>query len=93
MSTKSASRILRNARYAYVLALFVLMAGFFSPLIAGGSADAVAYGTLSLLLGLVAVWPLYKAASDEKSRPFYLGVGVGLIAISMVFVLTLTGRV
>ncbi len=86
------SRVFSGAKYVYIIILFVLMAGFFHPLITDQPGDQVAYGTLSLLVGLVAAWPLYKAATDEKSRPFYLGVGIGLVALSLIFVLSLTGR-
>ena len=45
------------------------------------------------MLGLGAALPLFKAASDEKHRLFYLGVGVGLIALSLLFVFIITGRI
>lgn len=89
---KSGPGILSGAKYVYITVLFLLMAGFFSPLVSGESAEGVVYGTLSLFVGLAAAPILYKAARDEKGRMLFLGVGVGLIALSLVFVLALTGR-
>ena len=91
--SKSGSTILRISKYVYLIAFFLLLAGVFHPVVTGGPADAVVYGTLSLLLGLGAALPLFKAASDEKHRLFYLGVGVGLIALSLLFVFIITGRI
>ncbi len=87
------TKILSGTKYVYIFVMFILLAGFFHPIITETPADNLVYGTLALFLGLGAVIPLYKAARIEKGRPFNLGLGIGIIAISLVFIFILTGRV
>jgi len=87
------TKILSGTKYIYIGVMFVLMAGFFHPLITESPPDQLMYGTLTLFLGLGAVIPLYKAARIEKGRPFNFGLGIGILAISLVFIFILTGRV
>jgi hypothetical protein len=35
---------------------------------------------------------VYKAATSDKKRGIYIGIGFGLIAISLLFILQFTGR-
>ena len=71
----------------------MLLAGVFHPLISGSSFDTVITGTLILFVGLAGGVLVYKAAISDKRRGIYLGGGFGLIAISLAYILQLTGRV
>ena len=74
-------------RYAYLLAIFALLAGVFFPTITPGiSFDFVFQGTATLFLGLVGAILLFKAATSDKRQGIFIAVGFALIAISLVLI-------
>jgi len=74
-------------RYAYLLAIFTLLAGVFFPLITPGvSFDLVIQGIATLFLGLVGAILLFKAATSDKRRGIFIAVGFALIIISLVLI-------
>jgi len=74
-------------RYAYLLAIFALLAGVFFPLITPGVPfDFVIQGTAILFLGLVGGILLFKATTSDKRRGIFIAVGFALIAISLVLI-------
>ena len=74
-------------RYAYLLAIFALLAGVFFPLITPGvSFDLVIQGIAMLFLGLVGAILLFKAATLDKRRGIFITVGFALISISLVLI-------
>ena len=74
-------------RYAYLLAIFALLAGVFFPTITPGvSFDFVIQGTATLFLGLVGAILLFKAATSDKRQGIFIAVGFALIAISLVLI-------
>ena len=87
------SKILVSFKYVYLVAFFALLSGFFHPLITNQSFDSVIIGVLVLFAGLVGGILLYKAATSEKNRLIFLGVGFTLMAVSLHFIFQLTGRV
>ncbi len=89
---KTSSKLLTGFKYIYLVAFFALLAGFFHPLITNTSFDSVVIGVLILFIGLAGAVLLYKAATSEKKRIIFLGIGFGLIAISLFYIFQLTGR-
>ncbi|MCV0393315.1 MAG: hypothetical protein K5790_08530 [Nitrosopumilus sp.] len=89
---KISSKLLTGFKYIYLVAFFALLAGFFHPLITNTSFDGVVVGVLVLFVGLSGAVLLYRAATSEKKREIYLGIGFGLIAISLYYIFQLTGR-
>ena len=87
------SKILVSFKYVYLVAFFALLSGFFHPLITNQSFDSVIIGVLVLFGGLAGGVLLYKAATSEKNRIIFLGVGFTLMAVSLHFIFQLTGRV
>ena len=74
-------------RYAYLIAIFVLLTGVFFPLITPGvSFDLVIQGTATLFLGLVGAILLFKAATSDKRRGIFIAVGFALITISLALI-------
>ena len=74
-------------RYAYLLAIFALLAGVFFPLITPGvSFDLVIQGIATLFLGLVGAILLFKATTSDKRRGIFIAVGFALITISLVLI-------
>ena len=90
---KLSSKAITGAKYVYLVAFFVLLSGFFHPVITGTSFDSVITGTLILFVGLAGAVLVFKAGTSDKRRGIYLGGGFGLIAISLAYILQLTGRV
>ena len=74
-------------RYAYLLAIFALLAGVFFPLITPGIPyDYVIQGTATLFLGLVGGILLFKAATSDNRRGILIATGFALIAISLTLI-------
>ena len=74
-------------RYAYLLTIFVLLAGVFFPIvITGASFDFVIQGTAILFLGLIGAILLFKAATLDKKRGVFIAVGFALITICLVLI-------
>ena len=84
---KPSTIIAQIPRYAYLLAIFALLAGVFFPLITPGvSFDLVIQGIATLFLGLVGAILLFKAATSDKRRGIFIAVGFALIIISLVLI-------
>ena len=74
-------------RYAYLLAIFALLAGVFFPIITPGiSFDFIIQGTATLFLGLVGAILLFKATASDKRRGIFSAVGFALITITLVLI-------
>ena len=74
-------------RYAYLLAIFALLAGVFFPLITPGIPyDHVIQGTATLFLGLVGGILLFKAATSDNRKGVLIAIGFALIAISLTLI-------
>lgn len=87
-----ATKILTSVKYVYLIAFFALLSGIFYPFIQGGTLDYTIYGVIVLFVGLAGTIMVYKAATSDKKRGLYIGIGFGLIAISLYYILQLTGR-
>ncbi len=90
--SKLGTKAITGAKYVYLVVFFVLLAGFFHPIITGTSFDNVITGTLILFVGLAGGILVYKAATSESQRRIFFSGGFGLIAISLYFVFQMTGR-
>ncbi len=89
---KTDSRRLKGIKYFYLILFFVLLAGFFHPLISGTSFIPIMFGVLVLFVGLAGTVLVYKTNLIENRRGIYLGSGFGLILVSLAFILLLTER-
>jgi len=74
-------------RYAYLLAIFALLAGVFFPVITPGVPyDYVIQGTATLFLGLIGGILLFKAATSDNRKGILIAIGFALIAISLTLI-------
>ena len=89
---KTSSKALTSFKYFYLIAFFVLLAGFFHPLITNTNFDGVIGGVLILFLGLAGGVLLYRAATSENKRAIFLGSGFALMFISLFYIFQITGR-
>lgn len=86
------SKILTSVKYGYLLGFFALLSGIFYPFVQGGTLDYAIYGIIVLFVGLAGGIMIYKAGTSDKGRGLYLGIGFGLAAVALFFILQLTGR-
>ncbi|KPU81084.1 hypothetical protein JI55_03345 [Nitrosopumilus sp. PRT-SC01] len=89
---KTSSKILIGSKYIYLVAFFALLSGLFYPLINNTSYDGVIIGVLILFVGFGGGVLLYRAATSENRRGIFLGGGFILMAISLYYIIQLTGR-
>ncbi|MEO9310033.1 MAG: hypothetical protein ABI337_07030 [Nitrososphaera sp.] len=87
-----ATKILNGVKYGYLIVFFALLSGIFYPFVQGGTLDYTIIGIIILFVGLAGTILVYKAATSDKKRGIYLGIGFGLIAASLFYILQLTGR-
>ena len=86
-NSKPTTILAQIPRYAYLLAIFALLAGVFFPLITPGVPyDYVIQGTATLFLGLVGGILLFKATTSDNRRGILIAIGFALIAISLVLI-------
>jgi hypothetical protein len=86
------TKILSGVKYGYLVVFFALLSGIFYPFIQGGTVDYTILGVIILFVGLAGAVLVYKAATSDKRRGVYIGIGFGLIAISLYYILSFTGR-
>jgi len=86
-NSKPTTILAQIPRYAYLLAIFALLAGVFFPLITPGvSYDYVIQGVAILFLGLAGGILLFKATTSDNRRGILVAIGFVLIAISMALI-------
>ncbi|MDA7494890.1 hypothetical protein N8459_00090 [Nitrosopumilus sp.] len=87
------SKVFSSLKYVYLIIFFVLLSGFFHPLITGQSFDVVIFGILILFVGLAGCILLYKSSMCENKKRIFFVSGFSLIIISLYFIFQMTGIV
>jgi hypothetical protein len=85
-------KVLTGVKYAYLIAFFAFLSAILYPFVQGGTLDYSIYGIIVLFVGLAGTIMIYKAVTSDKKRGLYIGIGFGLVAISLYYILQLTGR-
>ena len=86
-NSKPTTILAQIPQYAYLLAIFALLAGVFFPLITPGvSYDYVIQGVAILFLGLAGGILLFKATTSDNRRGILIVIGFALITISLVLI-------
>ena len=86
-TSNTATILAQIPRYAYLLAIFALLAGVFFPLITPGVPyDYVIQGTATLFLGLAGGILLFKATTSDNRRGILIAIGFASIAISLALI-------
>ena len=86
-TSKPTTILAQIPRYAYLLAIFALLAGVFFPLITPGIPyDHAIQGTATLFLGLAGGILLFKATTSDNRRGILIAIGLALIAISLALI-------
>lgn len=87
-----ATKVITGVKYAYLIAFFALLSGLFYPFVQGGTFDYLVFGVIILFVGLAGTILVYRATTSDKRRGIYLGIGFGLVAISLFYIFQITGR-
>ena len=86
-NSKPTTILAQIPRYAYLLAIFVLLSGIFFPLITPGiSFDYAIQGTATLFLGLAGGILLFKAITSDNRRGILIVIGSASIAVSLALI-------
>ena len=86
-TSKPTTILAQILRYAYLLAIFVLLSGIFFPLISPGMPfDYAIQGTATLFLGLVGGILLFKATTSDNRKGILIAIGFASIAICLVLI-------
>jgi len=89
-NSKPTTILAQIPRYAYLLAIFALLAGIFFPLITyQTSFNPVILGIATLFLGLVGAILLFKGVTSDKRRGLFIAIGFALISISLTLIFIL----
>ena len=93
--SKNGIKALIAIKYAYITIFFVLLAGFFNPIIRGAQyTNLVIIAVLVLFLGLGGIVLIYKSKSrtSEKMQWIFLAGGFGLILFSVLLMYDVMGK-
>jgi len=86
-TSKPTTILAQIPRYAYLLTIFALLTGVFSPLIIPVLPfDHVIQGTATLFLGLAGGILLFKATTSDNRRGILIAIGFALITICLVLI-------
>ena len=86
-TSKPTTILAQIPRYAYLLTIFALLTGVFSPLIIPVLPfDHVIQGTATLFLGLAGGILLFKATTSDNRRGILIAIGFALIAICLALI-------
>ena len=86
-NSKPTTILAQIPQYAYLVAIFALLAGVFFPLITPGVPyDHAIQGTATLFLGLAGGILLFKATTSDNRRGILIVIGFALIAISLALI-------
>ena len=91
-NSKPTTILAQIPQYAYLLAIFALLAGVFFPLITPGVPyDYVIQGTATLFLGLAGGILLFKATTSDNRRGILIAIGFALITTCLVWIYHIQG--
>ena len=88
----TSSKILSSFKYGYLIIFFVLLSGFFNPIIKNTSFDVVIIGSFVLSIGLAGGILLYKAATSDTKKEIFFASGFALIGISIYYIFEYAGK-
>ncbi len=87
------SKILSATKYIYLIVFFSLISGVFYPLVeTGANVNSVVIGVLILFFGLSGAVLVYKAGTSDKRQKTYLIAGFAILAIALLLIFAVTGR-
>ena len=91
-STNIKSILLSGSKYAYIIAAVALLSGIFTPLTIGEEFETVAFGMLSIFLGLGGGITIFLGVKNQKFTTLMICGGLGMMIASLVLIYELADR-
>ena len=91
-STNIKSILLSGSKYAYIIAAVALLSGIFTPLTMGAEFETVAFGMLSVFLGLGGGITIFLGVKNQKFTTLMICGGLGMMIASLVLIYELADR-
>ena len=80
------SLLLSGTKYAYIIGAAALLSGIFTPLTVGAEIENVAFGMLSIFLGLGGGVVIFLGIKYQKFTPMMVCGGLGMMFISLILI-------
>ena len=91
-STNIKSILLSGTKYVYIIAAVALLSGIFTPLTIGEEFETVAFGMLSVFLGLGGGITIFLGVKNQKFTTLMICGGLGMMIASLVLIYELADR-
>ena len=92
ISTNIKSTLLSGTKYTYIIAAVALLSGIFTPLTVGEEFEIVAYGMLSVFLGLGGGITIFLGVKNQKFTTLMICGGLGMMIASLILIHELANR-
>ena len=86
ISTNIKSALLSGTKYVYIIAAVALLSGIFTPLTIGEEFETVAFGMLSVFLGLGGGITIFLGLKNQKFTSLMICGGLGMMIASMILI-------
>ena len=91
-STNIKSILLSGTKYVYIIAAVALLSGIFTPLTVGEEFKTVAFGMLSVFLGLGGGITIFLGVKNQKFTTLMICGGLGMMIASLILIHELADR-
>ena len=85
-STNIKSTLLSGTKYVYIIAAVALLSGIFTPLTIGAEFETVAFGMLSVFLGLGGGITIFLGVKNQKFTTLMICGGLGMMIASLILI-------
>ena len=92
ISTNIKSALLSGTKYAYIVVAVALLSGIFTPLTIGEEFETVAFGMLSVFLGLGGGIIIFLGLKNQKFTTLMICGGLGMMITSLILIYEMAER-
>ena len=92
ISTNIKSTLLSGTKYAYIVVAVALLSGIFTPLTIGEEFETVAFGMLSVFLGLGGGITIFLGLKNQKFTSLMICGGLGMMIASLILIHEMADR-
>ena len=92
ISTNIKSTLLSGTKYVYIVVAVALLSGIFTPLTIGEEFETVAFGMLSVFLGLGGGIIIFLGLKNQKFTSLMICGGLGMMIASLILIYEMADR-
>lgn len=92
-TNKPFSYVLTGLKYVFLTAFFMLLAGFFQPFVSDAPFNPLIFGTIVLFIGMFGGVLVYKGTVSEHQKLSLVGIGLGMLGLSLYLIFVMSGRI